>query len=50
MEFPDDEDGDGRSGSDSGAVGKERGGLPWYWTAVALVCLIVAVLYATQTL
>jgi hypothetical protein len=50
VEFPEDEEDDGRSGSDSGPVGKERGGLPWYWTAVALVCLIVAVLYATQTL
>ena len=32
------------------AAGKERGGLPWYWTAVALVFLILSVLYAMRAL
>jgi hypothetical protein len=50
MEFPDDERDERIAEADAEAAGKERGGLPWYWTAVALVCLILAVLYATQTL
>jgi hypothetical protein len=49
MEFPDDENGEDAA-DERKSAGKERGGLPWYWTAVALVCLILAVLYATGTL
>jgi hypothetical protein len=49
MEFPDDENGEDAA-DERESAGKARGGLPWYWTAVALVCLILAVLYATGTL
>jgi uncharacterized membrane protein YidH (DUF202 family) len=49
MEFPDDENGEDAA-DERKSAGKERGGLPWYWTAVALVFLILAVLYSTGTL
>jgi hypothetical protein len=50
IEFPEDEENERNAAEEAEASGKERGGLPWYWTAVALVCLILAVLYATRAL
>jgi len=48
MEFPDDEEDENHARENPEAAGKERGGLPWYWTAVALIFLILTILYALR--
>lgn len=50
IEFPDEEENERNAEAEAEAAGKERGGLPWYWTAVALVFLILSVLYAMRAL
>ena len=52
MELPDEaraEDSDTESAENEPGNGRSKAGLPWYWTAVALTLLLMAILFATGT-